>query len=73
MALTYDRVFVILDDKGEIQGIFTKEEHAIASLPEAKRNRPQEVTKFGDWTYGTGKTKWRITERKVKDSAGIPS
>lgn len=73
MAFHYERVFVVLDENGEIQGIYKKENNAIDSLPESKRNFPQEVTKFGDWQYGKGSTAWRITERKIKDSADILS
>ena len=73
MAFQYDRVFVILDEKNEIQGIFKKEENAIDSLPESKRNFPQELTKFGDWSYGKGTSVWRIVERKVRDSEDILS
>lgn len=70
MAFVYERVFVVLNDKGTIEGIFLKEKNAIESLPDSKRNFPQEIKKYGTWSYGTS-NKWRIEQRKIKDSAGI--
>ncbi len=73
MAFNYDRVFVVVDHENNIQGIFKKKEWAVDSLPEEKKRHPMEITKLGDWKYGKGTTAWKILEKKVKDSAGIPS
>ena len=72
MAFNYDRVFVVLDENGEIQGIYKNKDYAIESLPEAKARAPRQLKQHGDWAYGKSKP-WLIVEKKIKDSSGIPS
>ena len=48
-----------------------RKNNAISSLPDDKRNSPQELEKFGDWQYGKGSTAWRIVTKKIKDSEDI--
>lgn len=71
MPFNYDRVFVVVDDKGDIKGIFKKKDFALEIIPQEKVRHPQEISKHGDWKYGKVEA-WKILERKVKDSAGIP-
>lgn len=71
MSFSYDRVFVVLDGDGKIDGIYKKRENALNSLSDHRRNTPLEMAD-GSWQYGKIKP-WVIVERKIRDSADILS
>ena len=70
MGFHYERVFVVVNEKNDIIGIYRNKYFALESLPTDKRSHPMEITKHGDWQYGKV-SPWKILTKKVKDSSGI--
>lgn len=66
----YDRLFVLFNDEGKVHGLYIKRDNAIADIPENKRFSPVQAD-IGSWTYGDGPKKWRLEQRKIRDSHGI--
>ncbi|MHA2009831.1 MAG: hypothetical protein ACXADW_02860 [Candidatus Hodarchaeales archaeon] len=71
MGPTLSFVYIVLNNKNEFVDVYFSRNGAEDDLPEAVKQKKTQINRT-DWAYGSFQNSWKVLERSVKGSRGLP-